>query len=183
MSLATALEGQCGTRSSAEWLRWQCCSRHRAARTLAGGGGRGYGSNNYNGIIAAALIVAGVDVGLTLWDGGSALASHHPSTGYGVFELTVAAPQVALGVAAMGSAPGGGGSSAPIYTIWMGAMTAHALWTIATASSATPEPPSRPLREGPPLPPSSRMSVSLGPTWVQPLGQLAHPGVGLVGRF
>ena len=156
----------------------------RGARAC-GGGGRGYGSNNsnYNGIIAAALVVGGADLALTLWDGGSVLASHHPSTAYGVFELMVAAPQVALGVAAMVSAPGSGGSSAPIYTMWMGAMTAHALWTIATASSAAPEAPSRPLREGPPLPPSSRMSVSLGPTWVQPLGQLAHPGVGLVGRF
>jgi hypothetical protein len=134
----------------------------RGARACGKGGG------NYNALIAlaiAGLAVGATDVGLTLWDGGSAIVSHHPSVGYGVFELIFSAPQFVLGAYAMGDAFGRGQNAAAqtVYTLWMGTLATHALWTIVT-------------REPPPE------KFSLGPTYA-PVGQQTKTGFGLVARF
>jgi hypothetical protein len=143
----------------------------------------GRGNNYYYPYYAVAVVALSVDAGLTLWDGGSAMASHHPSAGYGVFELIVAVPQLALGVAA--ASRGGSGSSAfNWYTVWMGLMTVHGVWTIATAPGD--ETPSKTwIRDRLSAPEQDKkpsVLLSIGPTHV-PLGELAHPGVGLLGRF
>ena len=119
------------------------------------------------------LVVGSADAGLTLWDAGSAVASHRPSAAYGVVELLVAAPQLALGVSAFNQ-------GAQWYAAWMGLLSAHAIWTIATAFSE--DAPSPIIKAPPAIDLKSHAVVSVGPTYV-PLGQLAHPGVGLVGRF
>jgi hypothetical protein len=154
----------------------------RDARACGRGGGGGY-----DGLVAIVLVTASVDAGLTLWDAGSVLASHHPSTAYGVVELVVAVPQLAFGVAATRNSSL---SAFNWYTVWMGLMTAHGIWTIATARSDE-TPPSTlsraPLSARDPLSATEQHKrsgpiLSLGPTYV-PLGDGSHPGVGLIGRF
>ena len=150
----------------------------RGARACGRGGG-----SNYSGLVTLALVVLSVDAGLTLWDGGSALASHHPSAGYGVLELIVAVPQLVLGAAAT-SHNAGGSSAFNWYTVWMGLMTAHGVWTIATAPSD--DTPSKTwIRDRLSAPDQDKKPgalLSVGPTYV-PLGERAHSGVGLLGRF
>jgi hypothetical protein len=148
----------------------------RVARACGRGGGGYYGT-----IITIALVTLSVDAGFTLWDTGSALASHHPSTAYGVVETIIALPQLALGVAATRSTSSSGFNW---YTLWMGLLTAHGIWTIATAP-ADETLPNHWSRE--PLSAQQQDKrpgaiLSVGPTYV-PLGDLAHPGVGLSGRF
>jgi hypothetical protein len=127
------------------------------------------GKGGYGGVYAAAIIttlaVVSVDGVLTLWDGGSALLSHHPSRGYGIFELIFTAPQFALSTYGMFDALSRHGDATPFaaLTLWTGVLTTHAIWTLAT-------------HERPP------QAVSLGPTFV-PVGQQSKPGFGLVGRF
>src|SRR5438132_8959262 len=144
----------------------------RAARACAyGGGGGGGGSDPYVALAVAALAIGVVDTGLTLWDSGSALTSHQPSRGYGVFELIFAAPQAALGGYGLYkqlSSPYGGdrntvGYTAG-YTIWMSLLTAHAIWTIAR-SPAAPEPPAD-LEESAARASHSTPTVALAPTYV-----------------
>lgn len=145
----------------------------RACGRGSGGGGGGLGT--------LILLTGAVDIGLTLWDLGSAGYSHHPSTAYGVFEVVVAAPQVALGFAGM---RGSNDSFFAWYTLWMGLMTAHGVWTVATSHSGAPPPatssraPSLSLEQQK----ISGPMLSLGPTYV-PLGNVGHPGIGLMGRF
>ena|SRR5438132_4413688 len=126
--------------------------------------GQGYGPG-FAAAIVTGLAIVSVDGALTLWDGGSALVSHQPSVGYGVFELIFAAPQFALGTYATIDALGRqqDATAFGVYTLWMGVLTTHAIWTLATH-----EPPPEKL--------------SLGPTFV-PVGQQAKPGFGLMGRF
>ena len=132
----------------------------RSAQACGQGGNSGYAA-----VILTGLAIASVDGVLTLWDGGSALASHHPSIGYGAFELIFAAPQFALGTYAMIGALNSGQDATPlaVYTLWMGVLTTHAIWTLATH-----EPPPK--------------ALSLGPTLV-PVGQQSKTGFGLVARF
>ncbi len=150
----------------------------RGARACGRGGGY-----NYSGLVTIALVALSVDAGLTFWDGGSALASHHPSAGYGVLELIVAVPQLVLGAAAT-SHNAGGSSAFNWYTVWMGLMTAHGVWTIATAPSD--DTPSKTwIRDRLSAPDQDKKPgalLSVGPTYV-PLGERAHPAVGLLGRF
>ena len=150
----------------------------RGARACGRGGGY-----NYSGLVTIALVALSVDAGLTFWDGGSALASHHPSAGYGVLELIVAVPQLVLGAAAT-SHNAGGSSAFNWYTVWMGLMTAHGVWTIATAPSD--DTPSKTwIRDRLSAPDQDKKPgalLSVGPTYV-PLGERAHSGVGLLGRF
>src|SRR5258708_8497416 len=89
----------------------------RGARACGRGGG-----SNYSGLVTLALVVLSGDAGLTLWDGGSALASHHPSAGYGVLELIVAAPPLAPRVSAPSPHPR---PSPPphLYTLCIGPLT------------------------------------------------------------
>jgi hypothetical protein len=154
----------------------------RGARACGRGG---YGSNGYGGLIAAALAVGAVDVGLSLWNGHSAIASHQPSVGYGVFELLVSTPQLALGSYALYtqlSSPTGnrnGMGYLAFYTAWMGLLTTHAIWTIAKASTALePSDPGARLRIDPP----KTAVLALAPTYVD-VGQGSKPGLGIVGRF
>jgi len=150
----------------------------RTARACGQGG-------NYGGLLTAlavgAIVVGSADMGLTIWDLTSAARSHQPSVGYGVLETLTAGPQFAIGLAAMS---GGTRTSAlALYTLWMGLLTTHGIWTIASASCAS-TPALEEVPEAPPGPPESAplLQVGIGPTYV-PVGQLAQPGVGLVGRF
>jgi hypothetical protein len=120
----------------------------------------GHGGGGYSGLYVAlgAVAVAGiVDAGLTLWDGGSALASHHPSMGYGIFELIFAAPQ--LGLATYGALNRSSSDSSFFdwYALWMAGLTAHAVWTIVTA-----EPPSPSRKESPWARPTRRWGSRRG---------------------
>jgi hypothetical protein len=153
----------------------------RGARACGHGGG-GYGA--YGALVAAALAVGTTDVVLTLWDAGSAAASHHPSVGYGLFETVVAVPQLAVGIAGLTQPRNGANGFFLVYTAWMALLTTHGIWTMATAPAATtatvePLEPRAALRRSEPEP---RLQVAIGPTYV-PVGQLAQPGFGLVGRF
>jgi hypothetical protein len=133
-----------------------------------------------SGAAAFVLLVVPTNLALTLWDGGSALASHRPSAVYGLFETAVAVPQVVLGVAALASSPNSSVGAALIYTAWTAFLAGHGLWTIAHACEE-----SAPALEDPPEPPARDeplLQVRIGPTYV-PVGQLAQPGIGLVGRF
>lgn len=157
----------------------------RDARACGRGG---YGSGGgLDALIAIVVATAAVDVGFTLWDTGSALASHHPSPAYGVVEMVVAVPQLAFGLAATSNSSSSVGN---VYTVWMALMTAHGIWTIV--STRADETPSTPLSRAPlsardPLSATAQHKnagpiLSLGPTYV-PLGNGSHPGVGLIGRF
>jgi hypothetical protein len=157
----------------------------RGARACGRGGGGYGGGNGYGALIATVLVVGAVDVGLSLWNGGSAIASHQPSVGYGVFELLVSTPQLALGSYGLYtqlSSPynrNGVGYTA-LYTVWMGLLTTHAIWTIANSSTASePSESAARLRIEPP--PKTAV-LALAPTYVD-LGQQSRPGFGLVGRF
>ena len=137
-----------------------------AARACGRGSpGIGFGGPAVTLIEGAVIGVVALDAGFTLWDSGSAVASHHPSIVYGAFELVFAAPQFGMGAAGLLHALGSGydASGAGLYTLWMGALTAHSIWTLTT-------------REAPP------QRLSLGPTFV-PVGQQSRTGFGLVGRF
>jgi hypothetical protein len=162
----------------------------RSARACGSG-------NNYNALATALVVVAIVgaaDAGLTLWDGGSALGRHHPSRAYGAVELAVAGPQFLIGgIGLMSSLQSYDRSSTGgflIYTGWMGLLTAHGIWTIATAGSDEPASKPTPLRgsEEPLLhaaavaPRRLGFQLSVGPTYA-PLGHFAQPGIGVVGRF
>ena len=156
----------------------------RAARACGQGGG------NYTGLAVLAGVAASIgvmDTGLLLWDGGSALASHRPSKGYAIFELVVAAPQLALGTASTiaalteGSRPDPATPYIAAYTAAMGILVWHAIWTLANQPATEPEPEYE-ARSTRTSKPATLAKVSLGPTYV-PVGQQAHPGFGLVGRF
>src|SRR5437762_8973300 len=93
----------------------------------------GQGGGNYSGLQAlavTALVVGGADAIMTLYDGGSALVSHQPSAGYGIFETAIAGPQVLLGLAGLGNSTGSAQQFFAAYTIWMGLLTVHGIWTI-----------------------------------------------------
>jgi hypothetical protein len=154
----------------------------RSARACGAGGG--VSSSAYGALAAAALLLGTTDVVFTLWDGGSALASHHPSAGYGVLETLVAGPQLALGIAGLSAPRNGASGFFAVYTLWMALLTSHGIWTLATAPRATtatvePVEPKAALQQSEPQP---RLQVGVGPTYV-PLGQLSQPGFGVVGRF
>jgi hypothetical protein len=153
----------------------------RGSRACGRGAGLGVG---YEAVITM-LAVGAVDVGLTLWDGGSAIASRRLSTRYGVWELFLSAPQLALGsyglITQLNSGDRSGIGFTAFYTVWMGLLSAHGIWTIlANSSTATgPSEPDGRLRIGPP--PKTAV-LALAPTYVA-LGERSQPGFGLVGRF
>ena len=175
--MAWALQPQLGMRMRNVVL----CGMLAAAAVLAPRAALACGQGgNYGGLQAlavTALVVGGVDTVLTLYDGGSALAAHHPSAGYGVFETVVAVPQVVLGVAGFGSSTGGARTFFGLYSAWMTLVAAHGIWTVSTAPGADPSPATEPA-----APRLDKPFVALAPTCV-PLGQQALPGFGLAGRF
>lgn len=146
--------------------------------------GQGGGPFVSNGLAAAILAVGVTDIAITLWDGGSAIASHHPSVAYGAAETLIAAPQLGLGIAALTQPNNGATGALVFYTAWMALLTTHGIWTIATAPRPTtatvegPEPRAAAERREP----EPRLQLGVGPTYV-PVGQLSQPGFGLVGRF
>jgi hypothetical protein len=155
-----------------------------APRSAHACGAGGASSNAYGTLIAAALVLGTTDIAFTLWDGGSAIASHHPSTAYGLIETLISAPQLALGIAGLTQPTNGSSGFFAVYTIWMALLTSHGIWTMATApraTTATVEPlePRAALERSAP---ERRLQVAIGPTYV-PVGQLSQPGFGLVGRF
>ncbi|HEX9603291.1 MAG TPA: hypothetical protein VF973_06010 [Myxococcales bacterium] len=155
----------------------------RGARACGTGRGGGV-SSGLEALAAAAIVVGTTDIVLTLFDGGSAVASHHPSAGYGLFETVFAAPQLALGIAGLTQSNSRATGFFAVYTAWMALLTTHGIWTMTTAPAATtaavePLEPRAALQRSEPEP---RLQVAIGPTYV-PVGQLAQPGFGLVGRF
>jgi hypothetical protein len=145
--------------------------------------GRGGGGYPSPGLVMGAGIAA-IGLGITdLAFSGYDLAhlgSPEPASAtYGTVETILAGGQLALGIAGMTSSNASGFWTG--YSIWMGALTLHGIWTIianGTQSTATlpaaPDPPS--------ADPQPALQISFGPTYA-PVGQLAHPGFGLVGRF
>ena len=127
----------------------------------------GQGGNNYAAAYTIALTALALDTGFTLWSVGSAAASHKPSVGYGVAELVIAGPQFALGVSTLGQ------GTPAWYPAWMGALTVHAIWTIASAAGDSGPPP---------IEDPQSHAFKVGPTFV-PDGQKSVPGLGLTGRF
>jgi hypothetical protein len=157
-----------------------------AARACGGGGSS---SNNYTGLAVAALVIAASDVAMTIYDGGAALTANHPPAGYGLVEVLVAGPQLALGLVALRQSyqdPYGNQTSRALlmYSAWMALLTVHGIWTISTAPYEGSAPlevrePSSALQRRAPQP---ALQIGVGPTYV-PLGPLSQPGLGLVGRF
>lgn len=145
----------------------------------------GQGGGAYGNLVLAvgigAIVVGGTDVALSLYDLPTLAGAGPRSAGYGVFELVFSLPQLALGIAGMSSNANSSGFFTG-YTLWMAALAAHGIWTIAAAPRASPawEPsgtdPPPAVQETPPL------QLSIGPTYA-PVGQLAHPGFGVIGRF
>jgi hypothetical protein len=129
--------------------------------------GQGYGSG-FAAAILTVVAVGAIDTGMLLWDAGSVLADHRNSRGYATFEAIWTLPQFVLGAyATMGTLTSYRSSDAlapGIYTAAMGLMAAHAIWTLSTPDC------------------EEQSRIAFGATYV-PLGQLSHPGVGLVGRF
>jgi len=147
--------------------------------------GRGSGAD-YSGLAAGLLGTVGLFTGipLTLWDLQSGVASDHPSAAYGDVELVIAAPQVLLGAIALRTYGASSNGFFIAYTLWMGLLMSHGIWTIATVPPATAAgtpaeapPPSQKEQKPTPL-----LQMGIGPTYV-PVGPLAQPGIGLVGRF
>jgi hypothetical protein len=130
-------------------------------------------------VIAGGVVVT--DASMLLYDASTALSSTRPSIGYAKAELSMALPQLALGIWGTSKLDSGTAVYAGIYTFGMGIMAAHAIWALATAPSEPPTPESAPVPE-PGATPDLSPAFSIGPTWV-PVGQLARPGFGLVGRF
>ena len=136
-------------------------------------------------LIGGSIVIGGTDLFLTFWDLRS-LAGAPPSAGYGAVETLLAAPQVALGIAGMRSNGSGFWTG---YTIWMGALTAHGIWSMVAGARPPPQPlppdpGGVPVETGsdPPASDLPQVQLRLGPTYV-PLGPLAHPGFGLSIRF
>jgi len=154
-----------------------------APRTARACGQGGYGGS-YAALATAAVAIGAADVVLTLWDGGSAVLSHHPSPAYGVVETAIAMPQLALGLVGLAQPNQSYKGGIFLYTAWMALLTTHGIWTIATAPRETtatvegPEPRAAVARSAP----EPVLQVGVGPTYV-PLGPLSQPGFGLVGRF
>jgi hypothetical protein len=138
------------------------------------------GQGGYGGLFAAMAAIAATDAVVTLWDTGSLLVNHQNSGGYGVFELVVAAPQLAIGIAGLSQGNGSTNGFFAGYTIWMAALTTHAIWSIAQARR--PAVSADPLDIPPQSDPAPQLQVTLGPTYV-PIGLLSRPGFGLSGRF
>lgn len=128
-----------------------------------------------------AIVVGGTDVALSLYDLPTLFGAGPRSAGYGIFEVVFSLPQVALGIAGLNSTWSSKGFFTG-YTIWMAALAAHGIWTIATAPRTTPA--WEPSGADPPaaVPDTPQLQLSIGPTYA-PVGQFAHPGFGVVGRF
>jgi hypothetical protein len=145
--------------------------------------------NSYGGymVFALAAAVGGLaDVGLSVWDLTTIFGRNPPSATYGAVELLVAVPQLALGISALTESPGSsifrGSSFFTGYTIWMAALTAHGIWSIAAANAARASPDLPVPDPGPPPEPAPGLKMMVGPTYV-PMGPLAQVGFGLSGRF
>jgi hypothetical protein len=157
---------------------------------LAPRGARACGQgNSYGGymVFALAAAVGGLaDVGLSVWDLTTVFGGNPPSATYGAVELLVALPQLALGISGLTLSPGSsifrGSSFFTGYTIWMAALTAHGIWSIAAASPAHSAPDVPVPDPNPPPDSSGGVKMTFGPTYV-PLGPLAQVGFGLSGRF
>lgn len=149
----------------------------RAARACGRGG---YSYGGLQALAVGATVIGVGDIVMTIGDAASLLGGATPSAGYGIVEIAVAAPQLMFGLAGMRGSNGSGFFTG--YTIWMAALTAHGIWSIA-ASPRTTAPPLGGGGGAPPPPEdASALQLSVGATYA-PVGQFIHPGFGLVGRF
>ncbi len=148
----------------------------RAAQAC--GSGHGGSNNNYSGLVALVLVVGGGlaigDLAFTAHD----LSVDKSSAGAGVGEALLAAPQVALGVAWLGSNTSSRAGAA-VYTAWMSALLVHGIYAIATANDSA-SPPVHGFTEAEAR--SQPAALGLGMTFVD-VGSRSAPGLGLVGRF
>ncbi|MGZ6126226.1 MAG: hypothetical protein ACXWLR_14765 [Myxococcales bacterium] len=142
----------------------------------------GQGSN-YGGALVAlgvgAIVLGAADIGMSLYDLPSIFTATPRSAGYGTVEMLLGGAQLALGIAGMSSNNSSGFWTG--YTIWMGALTVHGIWSIAASLRAPPD-GLTPAPDPPPRDLHAHRRLSIGPTYA-PVGQLAHPGFGVVGRF
>jgi hypothetical protein len=150
----------------------------RPAHACGQGGYGGYAAA-LAGLAVGAILVGVADLGFTGMDLASLGRGEHRSAAYGLGETLVAAPQFALAIYGLTT-----NTSKPVfavYTAWMGLLTAHGIWTIATSSPTTAVPPDAvsPRASPEPVP---RLQMPVGPTYV-PLGDAAQPGFGVLGRF
>ena len=110
-----------------------------AKRAEACGGG-GSGSGNYDGLIAAALVVGGTYVGVTAGMAIKDIAGDNPSMGYGIAETLIHTPIALMwGTAAYNEATspyGSNSSGLMIMTAVHGALAAHGIYTIVKRARA-----------------------------------------------
>jgi hypothetical protein len=163
----------------------------RSARACGSGGG-GYGALAAMVVVFEGVAIASLaaDVGMTFFDGASAVDQHRRSRAYGIVELSMAGGQLAFGMMILSQRPyptlGLFSSTNPtpwlIYTGWMALLATHGIWTIATGSwhETLPPGPEGPLPEA--AAPRKLLQIAFGPTYA-PLGNRAQPGFGVVGRF
>ncbi|HUK86308.1 MAG TPA: hypothetical protein VLT85_01475 [Terriglobales bacterium] len=147
----------------------------RAQASGRGGGGGYYPSYPVIAIVGiSGIAILGADVVLTALDVGRVVNGQPASIGHGVFETLLAAPQVAFGISEMNGSPSGAWTG---YTLWMGALAVHGIWSVAAGvhAGAAGETPGT-------ANPASAVQIRFGPTYA-PVGQMAHPGFGLVVRF
>ena len=149
----------------------------RAAHAC-GSGGAGSGGGAALAVLGIAALTVGIaDLGMGLYDLGALASGAPPSVGYGTVETLLAAPQLALGIAALNASGGSDKTFALVFTGWTAFMTAHGIYSIAAGLSGT----QTPLPEPPP-PPLDKPTISFGPTYV-PLTNQPMPAFGLSGRF
>jgi hypothetical protein len=139
------------------------------------GQGSSYGPLTY-GPVAAVVAIDGV---LSMWDLVTVSGLAPPSVTYGTVELLLAFPQLVIGIVGMSE---GGSSFFTDYTLWMVALAAHGVWSIAAATAAQRAPGMPVPDPNPPPDPPGGTKMMFGPTYV-PLGQLSQVGFGLSGRF
>jgi hypothetical protein len=143
------------------------------------GQGGNYGA--YAAVGVGALVFGLTDVGMTIADLVMMPGLGTPSATYGGVELAVAAPQLLVGIYGLSR----GGQSASFfagYSIWMSALCAHGIWSIAAARAAARPAPGLPVPAPEPPDEATGVKMRFGPTYV-PLGPLAQMGFGLSGRF
>ena len=155
----------------------------------------GGGGANYDGIIAAVVVVGGTYVGVTAGMGIKDLSSSNHSMGYGIAETVIHTPlALAWGAAFVHDAtrPTHDASGYPtnekhtmafgVMTALHGALAAHGIYTIvkrARAKSGERTAPSQKFQQGPPgMFSVGRVSATVTPTPMQ-----NGAGLGLSGAF
>jgi hypothetical protein len=163
----------------------------RSAKACGSGGGSG----DYTAAIVTAGVivigVAGADVVFTGYDLSQAVQEERASKGMAIAEISVAAPQFAIGSLALANMPRNS-SSIPmaVYVAWMGTLVGHGIGTLATMPAQPPsfEPTPEPKKDT--KPPKEKDEewlhphLSVAPTMLNDgMRATLVPGVAAVGTF